>query len=239
MVYRRRIYYSSAQRADIWDRWQRGESMSSIGRLFDRESSSIFSVLSPTGGIRPADRTRSKQALSLAEREEVSRGLSVKQSLRSIARQLGRSPSTISREVGRNGGTANYRATVSDQAAWDRALRPKLCKLACTPALSYAVSAKLQRKWSPEQIAGWLKCAFPGEPRKQARHQRKHQPPAQTISAAWNRSVGSLTSKTQRHRSAAQRAPTKDLAISNPSGDVPSLCCSDPLNLPLNPRNSN
>ena len=171
MVYRRRIYYSSAQRADIWDRWQRGESMSSIGRLFDRESSSIFSVLSPTGGIRPADRTRSKQALSLAEREEVSRGLSVKQSLRSIARQLGRSPSTISREVGRNGGTANYRATVSDQAAWDRALRPKLCKLACTPALSYAVSAKLQRKWSPEQIAGWLKCAFPGEPRKQVSHE--------------------------------------------------------------------
>jgi IS30 family transposase len=171
MAYRRRIYYSAAQRADIWDRWQRGESMSSIGRLFDRNSSSVFSVISPTGGIRPAERRRGKQALSLAEREEVSRGLSSKQSLRSIARQLGRAPSTISREIERNGGPADYRAAVADQSAWDRALRPKLCKLACYPALSCAVSAKLQRKWSPEQIAGWLKRTFPGEPQKHVSHE--------------------------------------------------------------------
>lgn len=124
MGYRRRIYYSAAQRADIWDRWQRGESMSSIGRLFDRNSSSVFSVIPPTGGIRPAERTRGKQALSLAEREEVSRGLSIKQSLRSIARQLGRTPSTISREIERNGGTANYRVAVADQSAWDRPCGP-------------------------------------------------------------------------------------------------------------------
>ena len=103
MKYRRRIYYSAEQRAEIWDRWQRGESMSSIGRRFDRESSSVFSVISPTGGIRPADRKRSSQALSLIEREEISRGLSIKRSLRAIARQLGQSPSTISREVRRNG----------------------------------------------------------------------------------------------------------------------------------------
>ena len=171
MAYRRRIYYSASQRAEIWDRWQRGESMSSIGRLFDRNSSSVFSVISPTGGIRPAERMRGKQALSLAEREEVSRGLCTKQSLRSIARQLGRAPSTISREIKRNGGTANYRAAVSDQSAWDRALRPKLCKLACYPGLSCAVSTKLQRKWSPEQIAGWLKRSFPGEPHKQVSHE--------------------------------------------------------------------
>jgi IS30 family transposase len=171
MAYRRRIYYSAAQRADIWDRWQRGESMSSIGRLFDRNSSSVFSVISPTGGIRPAERRRGKQALSLAEREEVSRGLSSKQSLRSIARQLGRAPSTISREIERNGGPADYRAAVADQSAWDRALRPKLCKLACYPALSCAVSAKLQRKWSPEQIAGWLKRTFPGEPQRHVSHE--------------------------------------------------------------------
>jgi len=82
MKYRRRIYYSAAQRAEIWDRWQRGESMSSIGRAFDRQSSSVFSVISPTGGIRPPDRKRSRQALSLSEREEISRGLSIKQSLR-------------------------------------------------------------------------------------------------------------------------------------------------------------
>lgn len=171
MAYRRRIYYSASQRSEIWDRWQRGESMSSIGRLFDRNSSSVFSVISPTGGIRPAERMRGKQALSLAEREEVSRGLCTKQSLRSIARQLGRAPSTISREIKRNGGTANYRAAVSDQSAWDRALRPKLCKLACYPGLSCAVSTKLQRKWSPEQIAGWLKRSFPGEPHKQVSHE--------------------------------------------------------------------
>ena len=166
MKYRRRIYYSAAQRAEIWDRWQRGESMNSIGRVFDRQSSSVFSVISPTGGIRPPDRKRGRQALSLSEREEISRGLSIKQSLRAIARHLGRAPSTISREVYRNGGRAAYRATASDQAAWNRALRPKACKLACHPSLSRAVSAKLRRKWSPQQIAGWLKRTFPGEAHK-------------------------------------------------------------------------
>jgi IS30 family transposase len=171
MKYRRRIYYSSEQRAEIWDRWQRGESMRSIGRLFDRQSSSVFSVISPTGGIRPADRRRGKKSLSLGEREEISRGLSVKHSLRAIAQNLGRAPSTISREVRRNGGVLNYRATTSEQAAWDRALRPKECKLACYPALSHAVSAKLRRKWSPEQIAGWLKRMFPEEPHKQVSHE--------------------------------------------------------------------
>jgi len=171
MKYRRRIYYSAIQRAEIWDRWQRGESMSSIGRVFERESSSVFSVISPTGGIRPPDRKRAALALSTAEREEISRGLSTNLSLRAIARHLGRAPSTISREVRRNGGRQAYRATASDKAAWERALRPKICKLACHPSLAYAVSAKLRRKWSPEQIAGWLKRAFPGEAHKQVSHE--------------------------------------------------------------------
>lgn len=171
MKQRRRIYYTASQRAEIWDRWQRGESMSSIGRRFDRESSSVFSVISPTGGIRPADRKRGSRALSLAEREEISRGLSVSEPLRAIARRLGRSPSTISREVRRNGGVTRYRATASDQAAWDRALRPKPCKLACSPPLARAVSAKLCRKWSPEQIAGWLRRSFPKEPHRQVSHE--------------------------------------------------------------------
>ncbi|MEQ3716648.1 IS30 family transposase [Pseudophaeobacter sp.] len=159
------MYYSAEQRAEIWDRWQRDESMRSIGRVFDRQSSSVFSVISPTGGIHPPDRRRGRSALSLSEREEISRGLSTKQSLRAIARQLRRAPSTICREVRRNGGKLGYRATASDQAAWDRALRPKMCKLAC------AVSAKLRRKWSPEQVAGWLKRAFPGEAHKQVSHE--------------------------------------------------------------------
>lgn len=171
MKQRRRIYYSASQRAEIWDRWQRGESMSSIGRGFERESSSIFSVLSPSGGIRPPDRKRSRCALSLIEREEISRGLTVGRSLRAIAGQLGRAPSTISREVGRNGGIDRYRATVSDQSAWDRALRPKRCKLACHPSLRQTVSRKLCRKWSPEQIAGWLKRSFPDEEQHRVSHE--------------------------------------------------------------------
>ena len=161
MKQRRRIYYSAVQRSEIWDRWQAGESMSSIGRRFDRESSSVFSVISPTGGIRPSVRQRAKQALTLSEREEISRWLSMRRSLRSIARHLGRSASTVSREVSRNGGADRYRANRSDQAAWDRARRPKLCKLACHPFLRRTVSMGLRRQWSPEQIAGWLKRTYP------------------------------------------------------------------------------
>ena len=171
MKQRRRIYYSASQRAEIWDRWQRGESMSSIGRGFERESSSIFSVLAPSGGIRPPDRKRSERALSLVEREEISRGLVAGRSLRAIAVQLGRAPSTISREVSRNGGVDRYRATLSDQAAWDRALRAKRCKLACHPALRRTVSRKLRRKWSPEQVAGWLKHSFPDEDQHRVSHE--------------------------------------------------------------------
>lgn len=171
MTYRRRIYYSASQRAKIWDRWQRGEPMSSIGRLFDQKSSSVFSVISPRGGIRPPDRMRHRLSLSLAEREEVSRGLIAERSYREIERQLGRAASTISREVARNGGRASYRAATSDQAAWERALRPKPCKLACYPGLARTVSAKLKRKWSPQQIAGWLKRTFPGEAQKQVSHE--------------------------------------------------------------------
>ena len=161
MGYRRRIYFTEKQRAEIWDRWQRGESMSSIGRLFDRNSSSIYPLLARTGGIRPPERRRSRRALTLSEREEVSRSLRAGLSLRSIARQLRRAPSTVSREVQRNGGRRYYRAIQSDQAAWERARRPKPCKLACREALCRTVSVKLQRKWSPQQIAGWLKREHP------------------------------------------------------------------------------
>ena len=163
MKQRKRIYYSAEQRAEIWDRWQRGQSMSSIGRLFERESSSIFSVLSPTGGIRPAERRRAERVLQLREREEISRGLSTGQSLRGIAARLGRAPSTISREVRRGGGAQCYRAVTADQTAWDRARRPKSCKLACDAGLRRTVSAKLRRNWSPEQIAGWPRRRVPDQ----------------------------------------------------------------------------
>ena len=171
MVYRRRIYFTEKQKADIWDRWQRGESMSSIGRRFDRNSSSIYPLLARTGGIRPPERRRSRFALTLAEREEISRGLRVQLSLRAIALQLKRAPSTISREVRRNGGRAGYRAAWSDQATWERARRPKPCKLACRQALCRTISAKLERKWSPQQIAGWLKRAHPDDETARVSHE--------------------------------------------------------------------
>jgi len=171
MGYRRRIYFTEKQKAEIWDRWQRGESMSSIGRLFDRNSSSIYPLLARTGGIRPPERRRSRLALTLSEREEISRGLRAQMSLRGIARELWRAPSTIGREVRRNGGRSNYRAARSDQAAWDRARRPKHCKLSCHPALCQRVSAKLERKWSPQQIAGWLKRTHPDDETARVSHE--------------------------------------------------------------------
>jgi len=145
--------------------------MSSIGRGFDRNSSSIYPLLSRTGGIRPPVRKRSRLALTLVEREEISRGLESRLSLRSIALRLRRSPSTVSREVKRNGGRDKYRAVWSDQAAWDRAHRPKACKLACNCSLRWTVSRKLQLNWSPEQIAGWLKRKYPQEEHNQVSHE--------------------------------------------------------------------
>ncbi len=171
MKRRSRLYFTAEQKSEIWDRWQRGESMSSIGRGFERDSSSIYPLLSRTGGIRPADRKRSGLSLTLFEREEISRGVKGRLSLRCIARRLQRSASTISREVKRNGGLDRYRAVQSDQAAWYRALRPKLCKLACNRSLCRTLSRKLQLNWSPEQIAGWLNLAYPQEEHNQVSHE--------------------------------------------------------------------
>ena len=171
MTCRTRIKYTAKQKNDIWDRWQRGESLNSIGRLFDRPSSSIFNMLAPTGGIRPAPRKRSRLALTQSEREEISRGTVANLSIRSMAAYLQRSPSTISREIKRNGGYAGYRATQADQAAWARAHRPKPCKLAGNPMLRQIVARKLRLNWSPEQIAGWLKREYPEEERNQVSHE--------------------------------------------------------------------
>ncbi len=171
MKYRTRIYYTEEQKAVMWERWQKGESLHSIALLFDRGHSSITRILAETGGIRPPKRTRSSLALTLSEREEISRGLATDQSMRTIAFQLNRSPSTISREINRNGGYACYRAAQADQTAWDRARRPKCCKLAYYPALSRTVETKLRLNWSPEQIAGWLKRKFPGDERNYVSHE--------------------------------------------------------------------
>ena len=160
MKRRPRIYYTEEQKALMWDRWQRGDSLQAIAGLFDRSHSSIAGILVRTGGIRPPLRKRSRLALTSAEREEISRGLAKQLSLRAIATQLGRSPSTVSREVQRNGGYACYRASSAEQAAWQQALRPKACKLAGRPKLIRLITRKLQRQWSPQQIAGWLKRRY-------------------------------------------------------------------------------
>ena len=171
MVYRKRIYYTDADKELMWDRWQAGESLHSIARLFDRHHPSIQGILARTGGIRPPQRRRSRRALSLAEREEISRGIVAGHSLRSIASRLGRSPSTVSRELRRNGDRRRYRASQADQAAWDRAKRPKTCKLAENRALARVVAGKLQLEWAPDQIAGWLKRTYPGNEAMQVSHE--------------------------------------------------------------------
>ncbi len=156
-----RFGFTAAEKAEVWDRWRRGESLHEIGRAFGKLSSSVYCQLAHTGGIRPRPRRRSRLALSLSEREEISRGIAAEQSLRSIAECLGRSPSTVSREIQRNGGYDDYRASVADEQAWNRARRPKRCQLGRHPRLRRMVARKLRRNWSPEQIAGWLKRSYP------------------------------------------------------------------------------
>lgn len=171
MKQRTRIYYSASQRAMIWDRWKQGATIHQIAALFDRFHSSIRGVLAPTGGIRPVARQRSKLALTLAEREEISRAVAMGSSLRAIAASLGRAPSTIGRELRRNGGTGSYRASSADQAAWDRAQRPKVCKLVQNRPLAYLVASKLRLEWSPEQISGWLQRTYPDDESYQVSHE--------------------------------------------------------------------
>ena len=171
MKQRRRRYFTDSELDLAWNRKQKGESLNSIARDLDRGHSALQGVFARTGGIRPAQRSRSQVALSLAEREEISRGLATGESLRSIAASLRRAPSTVSREVSRNGGRRCYRASKANEAAWDRAHRPKICKLVLNPALADIVAEKLQLEWAPRQIAGWLKRRYPDDENYQVSHE--------------------------------------------------------------------
>ena len=151
----------------MWERWKMGDSLQQIAQLFDRNHGSVQRILAESGGIRPVQRQRSRLALSLTEREEISRSLASGLPVRQIAECLGRAPSTIYR----NGGLTSYRASCADDAAWTRALRPKTCKLVDNPVLADIVAAKLQAQWSPEQIAGWLKHSFAGNGSCQVSHE--------------------------------------------------------------------
>lgn len=171
MKQRPRIYYNDSQKGLMWEHWKKGHSLQQIAQLFDRNHSSIQRILAETGGIRPAQRSRSERSLTFAEREEISRAVVMGRSIRSIAEELNRAASTISREIKRNGGLADYRATQADQAAWDRAHRPEICKLAQNRAAAQIVAEKLNLQWSPEQIAGWLKRTYPDDMSYQVSHE--------------------------------------------------------------------
>ena len=149
--------WTRQERAQMWAAWRRGESLRQIGAALGRASPTIHWQIREKGGIAPPIRCRAAGQLSEMEREEISRGLVEGLALRELARRLDRSPSTISREVARNGGRRDYRATKAEAAAWKRARRPKICALVSSVPLRDAVAEKLQEDWSPQQIAGWLR----------------------------------------------------------------------------------
>jgi IS30 family transposase len=162
---------SASQKAELWQRWRSGQSLSDIGRALGKHAGSIHGVVSANGGIIPAVRRRSRLALTLAEREEISRGIAADVSIRQIAATIGRPPPTVSREIARHGGRTKYRASDADSEASDRARRPKLCRLAAHYRLQRIVANKLKVDWSPEQISGWLKVEFPDDESMRVSHE--------------------------------------------------------------------
>lgn len=162
---------SATQKAELWARWKEGQSLSEIGRALGKHAASIHGVVAQQGGIVPMTRRRSRLALTLNEREEISRGVAADLSVREIAKTIGRSPSTVSRELDRNGGKNHYRAANADERAWKQAKRPKLCKLAVHGRLRQFVARRLRQDWSPEQIAGALKLRFHGDEMMQLSHE--------------------------------------------------------------------
>ena len=171
MIQRKRWRLSPAEKIDIWRRWKCGQSQHEIGRAYGRPHPTIRKILLPCGGIAPAARRRSRLSLTLAEREDISRGIASDSSIREIARLLKRSASTVSREVARHGGRPAYRAHDADRRAWVSALRPKRCLLAGNRRLRDVVASKLMLDWSPEQISGWLKTRYPNNESMHVSHE--------------------------------------------------------------------
>ena len=171
MVRRRGPRLTLAEKTELWRRWRRGESLNAIGRALGRIAHVVRYEVARTGGLPPPVRRRSPLALTLREREAISRGLACGTSLRQISRQLRRAPSTVSREVRRHGGRRRYRAAAADAATWARGRRPKRCRLATRLPLRDAVATKLAHAWSPQQIAGWLRQAYPDDPTMHVSHE--------------------------------------------------------------------
>src|SRR5260370_1355377 len=167
----KRSRLSPTQKTDIWRRWKAGQSLHEIGRAYGKPHPSIRCVLLPRGGIPPAARRRSRRVLTLAEGEDISRGIACGSSLREIASRLDRAASTVSREVSCHGGRPGYRAHEADNQAWESALRPKRCLLAVNRKLRNIVASKLVLDWSPEQISGWLKMQHPDDESMRVSHE--------------------------------------------------------------------
>ncbi len=163
--------FTEVEVVEVWERRQAGESNRSIGRRLGRSAGSIRAFVESFGGVRPEPRRRSLRHLSLTEREEISRGIAAGEPLCAIADRLGRAPSTISRELARNGGRVGYRAHRADRVAWQRARRPQACKLAANETLRAEVEDKLAIRWSPQQISGWLKHTYPDTEAMQVSHE--------------------------------------------------------------------
>src|SRR5882724_13426321 len=156
-----RVRFSAGERAELWERWRGGQCIADIARALERRNKSgVYRILAGNGGITPRSRRRAAAALRLDEREEISRGIAADQSIRQIARKLGRAASTVSRELKRHGGRIAYRASDADTRAWERARRPKRCRLASHRRLRWCVAQKLALQWSPQQISGWLRREF-------------------------------------------------------------------------------
>ena len=162
---------SLTQKTEVWSRWKSGQSLHEIGRAFGKAHSCIRGLLVPRGGIPPAARRRSRLALTLAEREDISRGIASGWSIREIASSLERAASTVGREITRHGGRPAYRAHEADSQAWVSALRPKRCLLAMNRKLRNIVASKLILDWSPEQISGWLKNQYPDDQSMRVSHE--------------------------------------------------------------------
>jgi len=167
----KRFGLSAEQKIDVWRRWKAGQTLHEIGRAFGKEHSSIRCLVSRHGGIAPAVRRRALLALTLREREEISRGLASGSSLREMAKGLERAVSTVSREFARHGGRPAYRASPADGEAWQSALRPKRCLLSINRKLRNRVASKRLLDWSPKQISGWLKTQYPAEESLRVSHE--------------------------------------------------------------------
>ena len=209
--------FSEAEETLIWDWWKQGGSMRGVARELDRSSSSVRTMIESHGGVRPVPRCRSVRRLSLEEREEISRGLASGDSLRSIAVRLGRSASTVSRELARNGGRSGYRALRADRAAYRRARRPKACRLAANPRLALIVEEKLGLWWSPQQISGWLKETYPSSPEMWVSHETIYLTLfVQGRGALKHELTQCLRTRRAMRRPTKKRAPTGKGQIRNP-----------------------